>query len=110
MDLSDAVAVICSDQSWDVQVNMSIVQQLYPGAVSSNLYLGELSCTGVDSGQVVTFTDELRACFTSIDVSYLSSTPPPSQPTHTKMVFETFLIVVNLKGLLKSLECLHTNV
>ena len=65
LSIFDAVTVNCSTQSWDVQVNMNVVQHIYPGAMSTNMYLGKLTCTGMDYGQLVIFTYGLRECFTS---------------------------------------------
>lgn len=67
--LSSAVTSDCSPSGWNVIVDLSILQQAYPGIKGSDMYLGEAGCVGKVDGYRVVFTQSLQGCGTKETVS-----------------------------------------
>lgn len=63
--LVDAVHVSCDDTGWNIRVDMSLLRTIHPGAVGSDIYLGENTCTGVDSWGILSFHQGFHECLTS---------------------------------------------
>ncbi|XP_053399313.1 deleted in malignant brain tumors 1 protein-like [Mercenaria mercenaria] len=63
--LADAIQVSCNENGWNIRVNLALLRNIHPGSVSSDIYLGENSCTGVESWNTVTFHQGLHECLTS---------------------------------------------
>ncbi|XP_052791896.1 deleted in malignant brain tumors 1 protein-like [Mya arenaria] len=61
----DAIRVSCNEQGWDIQVDMNRLRLAAPGALSSDIYLGENSCTGTEEWGILHFRQGLRQCLTS---------------------------------------------
>lgn len=67
--LSEAVSVNCSDQNWNINVDLDIVRKFYPATLTSGLYLGQITCKGTEDDDILSFQQGLRECFTSEIVS-----------------------------------------
>ena len=63
--LQDSIKSHCTPNGWDISVDMTILRKLYPGAKASEMYIGENSCRGTESGNTVRFEQGLRECLTS---------------------------------------------
>ncbi|XP_060591027.1 deleted in malignant brain tumors 1 protein-like isoform X2 [Ruditapes philippinarum] len=63
--LEDSVKVSCNVNGWDIKVDMGILKQVYPGSKPTDIYLGENTCNGLYSWNVLTFNQGLRECLTS---------------------------------------------
>ncbi|XP_052794511.1 deleted in malignant brain tumors 1 protein-like isoform X2 [Mya arenaria] len=61
----DAIRVSCNEQGWDIQVDMGRLRLAAPGALASDIYLGENSCTGTEEWGILHFRQGLRQCLTS---------------------------------------------
>ncbi|XP_052803114.1 deleted in malignant brain tumors 1 protein-like [Mya arenaria] len=61
----DVITVSCDERGWELEVDMNRLRLIYPGARASDIYLGENTCTGVESWGRLTFQQGLRECLTS---------------------------------------------
>ncbi|KAH3842061.1 hypothetical protein DPMN_115549 [Dreissena polymorpha] len=68
--IQDAIRVGCSETGWDIQVDMGMLRRVYPNARASDIYLGENTCTGVESWYRVVFQQGLKECITSETVRH----------------------------------------
>jgi hypothetical protein len=69
--LTDAIRVGCDENGWNIRVDLTVLRNIHPGAVASDIYLGENTCTGTQGWNTVTFQQGLRECLTSQTVSVL---------------------------------------
>ncbi|XP_052770931.1 CUB and zona pellucida-like domain-containing protein 1 [Mya arenaria] len=63
--VNDAIAVGCSDIGWNIRVDISRLRQTLPGIRTSDIYLGENSCIGLEENGALYFRQGLRECLTS---------------------------------------------
>ncbi|XP_060579925.1 pancreatic secretory granule membrane major glycoprotein GP2-like [Ruditapes philippinarum] len=63
--LTDAIRVGCDENGWNIRVDLTVLRNLHPGAVASDIYLGENTCTGTQGWNTVTFQQGLHECLTS---------------------------------------------
>ncbi|XP_052794515.1 deleted in malignant brain tumors 1 protein-like [Mya arenaria] len=61
----DAIRVSCNEQGWDIQVDMNRLRMASSGALASDIYLGDNSCTGTEEWGVLHFRQGLQQCLTS---------------------------------------------
>ncbi|XP_053400627.1 uncharacterized protein LOC123559084 [Mercenaria mercenaria] len=62
--LNDSIKVSCSQYSWDIVIDLNILRQIYPGLITSNIYLGENRCTGIETKRHLLFKYGLHECLT----------------------------------------------
>ncbi|XP_060556057.1 deleted in malignant brain tumors 1 protein-like isoform X2 [Ruditapes philippinarum] len=63
--LTDAIRVGCDENGWDIRVDLTVLRNIHPGAVASDIYLGENTCTGTQGWNTITFQQGLHECLTS---------------------------------------------
>ena len=63
--VQDSIKSHCTPNGWDVSIDMNSLRKIYPGAKASEIYMGENSCRGTESGNTVRFEQGLRECLTS---------------------------------------------
>ncbi|KAJ8311383.1 LOW QUALITY PROTEIN: hypothetical protein KUTeg_010738 [Tegillarca granosa] len=55
----DGISVYCSTNSWNIQVYLPTLYQRYPGLITSDIYLGQDSCTGYANAGELLYKNEL---------------------------------------------------
>lgn len=65
----DGISIYCSTNTWNVQVYLPTLYQRYPGLITSDIYLGQDSCTGYVSGNYLNFDHSYSGCKTNVTVS-----------------------------------------
>ncbi|KAH3830254.1 hypothetical protein DPMN_103495 [Dreissena polymorpha] len=69
MDLNKAIRAGCSSIGWNISVDMSILQQMYPFVLPNNIYFGETSCKGSLSRNILQYTFGFKDCLTNEKIS-----------------------------------------
>ncbi|KAL4232182.1 hypothetical protein ACF0H5_009756 [Mactra antiquata] len=59
------VKVTCTKYSWDIMIDMNKLRQEYPNAKSSDIYLGDNRCTGVEKQNLLEFSYGFTECLTT---------------------------------------------
>lgn len=65
LQLENAIHHGCTSSGWNITINMSIMKQLYPNITTNQIYFGDNSCRGTETGSSLVFQQGFRDCLTS---------------------------------------------
>ncbi|XP_053382874.1 uncharacterized protein LOC123541413 [Mercenaria mercenaria] len=63
--LKEIIQTTCSPTTWNVTVDMDKLKYRFPGSIASDIYLGENTCTGIETGHQLVFYHDIHSCLTT---------------------------------------------
>lgn len=68
LKIEDAVTMGCGSDGWNIAVNSTILRQLYPNTMVSQIKLSDQHCIGRIYGDMVVFKQSYTNCSTASKV------------------------------------------
>ncbi|KAL4237757.1 hypothetical protein ACF0H5_002469 [Mactra antiquata] len=69
LSLEDIIHHGCTNSGWNITIDMNLMKQLYPNITNNNVYFGDNTCRGLQSGSYLLFQQGFRDCLTSERIS-----------------------------------------